>query len=111
MTAVIKKHQGEAVFHRAFDCVQNPYQTIEKLIEIGIDRVLTSRGKEKAMDGIELLAALRKMYGDKIELLAGSGINAENVKELTEAWILWRFIFPIRKGNRSGAMYLYLMPC
>ncbi len=84
MTAVIKKHQGEAVFHRAFDCVQNPYQTIEKLIEIGIDRVLTSGGEEKAMNGIELLAGLQEMYGDKIELLAGSGINAENAKELME---------------------------
>ena len=60
MTDIIKRHQGEAVFHRAFDCVQEPCKAIEKLIEIGIDRILTSGGQEKAMDGIELLAKLQK---------------------------------------------------
>lgn len=84
MTAVIKKHQGEAVFHRAFDCVKEPCQTIEKLIEIGIDRILTSGGKEKAVDGVKLLGELQKAYGEKIQLLAGSGVNAENAKELME---------------------------
>lgn len=84
MTAIIKKYQKEAVFHRAFDCVQNPYETIENLIEIGIDRVLTSGGKEKAIDGTELLGKLQKTYGEWIQLLAGSGLNAGNVKELME---------------------------
>ena len=84
MVAIIKKYQGEAVFHRAFDCVRNPYQTIEKLIEIGIHRILTSGGKEKAMDGMELLCRLQDSYGEKIQLLAGSGMNAENARELME---------------------------
>ena len=30
-------------FHRAFDIVSNPLKEIEKLIEIGVNRVLTSR--------------------------------------------------------------------
>ena len=84
MADIIKRHQGEAVFHRAFDCVQDPCKAIEKLIEIGIDRILTSGGQEKAMDGIELLAKLQKEYGGEIELLAGSGINAGNAGELME---------------------------
>lgn len=84
MTAIIKKHQGEAVFHRAFDCVADPYKTIEKLIEIGIHRILTSGGREKAVDGVELLGELQKVYGKRIQLLAGSGMNAGNAKELME---------------------------
>ena len=84
MTGIIKKHQGEAVFHRAFDCVKDPYQTIEKLIEMGIDRILTSGGKEKAPEGVKLLGELQKAYGEKIQLLAGSGVNAGNAKELME---------------------------
>jgi len=84
ITAVIKKYRGEAVFHRAFDCVKDPFRTMEKLIEIGIDRVLTSGGKEKAMDGIDLLSDLQKTYGDRIQLLAGSGMNAGNARELME---------------------------
>lgn len=84
MTAIIKKHQGEAVFHRAFDCVQEPCKAIEILIKIGIDRILTSGGQEKAMNGVDLLARLQKEYGEKIELLAGSGMNAGNARELME---------------------------
>lgn len=84
MTSLIKRYQGEAVFHRAFDCVQEPFQAIEILIKIGIDRILTSGGKEKATEGVELLEKLQKTYGERIELLAGSGINAGNAKELME---------------------------
>lgn len=84
MTAIIKNYQKEAVFHRAFDCVHNPYKTMESLIEIGIDRVLTSGGKEKAMDGIDLLSRLQKTYGEWMQLLAGSGLNAGNARELME---------------------------
>lgn len=81
---IIKKYDGEVVFHRAFDCVQDPYQSIEKLIEMGVDRILTSGLKAKAMDGIDLIADLQKKYGDKIELLAGSGMNASNAKEMMD---------------------------
>ena len=39
---IIRKHGVEAVFHRAFDCVKDPYQSIEILIDLGVDRILTS---------------------------------------------------------------------
>lgn len=81
---IIKKYHGEAVFHRAFDCVKDPYQSMEQLIEMGIDRVLTSGLKAKAMDGIDLIAELQKKYGDRMELLAGSGMNADNAKEMMD---------------------------
>lgn len=81
---IVKKYDGEVVFHRAFDCVSDPYQSIEKLIEMGVDRILTSGLKAKAMAGIDLIANLQKKYGDKIELLAGSGMNASNAKEMMD---------------------------
>lgn len=84
MIDLIKSHHGEAVFHRAFDCVQDPYESVEKLIRLGADRILTSGLKPKAMEGISLIADLQKRYGDKIELLAGSGINASNVREMLD---------------------------
>ena len=84
MIYIIKKYQGEAVFHRAFDCVKDPYQSMEILISMGADRVLTSGLKAKAMEGIELIEELQKRYGDKIEILAGSGVNAENVLEIMD---------------------------
>ena len=70
------------VFHRAFDCVKDPYESMEKLIAMGVDRVLTSGLKAKAMGGMELIAKLQELYGEKIEILAGSGINASNALEI-----------------------------
>ena len=81
---IIKKYRGEAVFHRAFDCVKNLYESMETLITMGVDRVLTSGLKEKAPEGIELIEKLQEKYGDRIEILAGSGINASNALEVME---------------------------
>lgn len=55
---------------------------MEKLITLGVDRVLTSGLKAKAPDGIGLIAELQRRYGDKIEILAGSGINASNALDI-----------------------------
>ena len=82
MIEIIKSYQGEVVFHRAFDCVKDPYVSIELLIQLGVDRILTSGLKPKAMDGKELIKDLQTKYGKQIEILAGSGINASNAREM-----------------------------
>jgi copper homeostasis protein len=74
----------EVVFHRAFDCVSNPLEAAETLIKLGVDRILTSGLEEKAIQGIELLKDLQKNYGDEIEIIAGSGINANNANMIME---------------------------
>ena len=53
LLSLIKRYNKEAVFHRAFDCVQNPFETMEQLIALGVDRVLTSGLKAKAMEGVD----------------------------------------------------------
>ena len=82
MVSLIKSYQKEAVFHRAYDCVKDPYASIEILINLGIDRLLTSGLRAKAADGKDLIKKLQTKYGDKIEILAGSGINASNAREM-----------------------------
>ena len=64
------------------DCVKDPYQAIEKLIDMGVHRILTSGLQPKAVDGKELIKDLQMKYGDQIEILAGSGINADNALEM-----------------------------
>lgn len=82
MVSIIKERGKEAVFHRAFDCVENPFEVMEQLIGIGVNRVLTSGLKARAMDGAEMIRDLQERYGSRIEILAGSGVNAGNVCEL-----------------------------
>lgn len=74
-------------FHRAFDEVRDPKQTLEELINLGVDRILTSGLEEKAEDGIELLSDLQKLAENKIIILAGSGIKPDNVKLFKDAGI------------------------
>ena len=72
-------------FHRAFDCVINPKQSLQQLIELGVDKILTSGLKEKAVDGIDLLIELQKMAKDKLVILPGSGINIKNIALFKDA--------------------------
>ena len=81
---IIKSFNKEVVFHRAFDCVRDVDKAMNILIELGVDRVLTSGLMPKAMDGIEMIKYLQDKYGDRIEILAGSGMNASNAKEMMD---------------------------
>ena len=69
----------EFTFHRAFDKVNNPLNEIENLIELGIDRILTSGQKEKAIDGLVLLKQLNSISKNRIKIMPGSGINKSNI--------------------------------
>ena len=84
MVELIHQYQKEAVFHRAFDCVDDPMHAIKQLIDCGVDRILTSGLQPTAMQGVSVLEKLQSEFGDQIELLAGSGINANNIRALKE---------------------------
>lgn len=68
----------EFTFHRAFDIVINPLKEIENLIGIGVNRVLTSGKKEKAIDGLVLLEQLNKISNNRLIIMPGSGISNTN---------------------------------
>tara|TARA_R110001632_G_scaffold2635_5_gene11648 strand:+ start:1171 stop:1875 length:705 start_codon:yes stop_codon:yes gene_type:complete len=65
-------------FHRAFDVVSKPKETILELTTMGVDRILTSGQEEKAANGIELLMELQKIAKNKLIIMPGSGINSKN---------------------------------
>lgn len=71
-------------FHRAFDMCKNPEEALEELIEIGVDRALTSGAENKAIQGAELLNKLVKQASNRIIIMPGSGIRASNISELIQ---------------------------
>lgn len=73
----------EITFHRAFDLVVDPMQTLGQLEELGVHRILTSGQKPTALEGTALLARLVKA-ANRISIIAGSGVNAENAKKIVE---------------------------
>lgn len=64
--------------HRAFDLTPDLPTALEVAIALGFDRVLTSGGEPRAIDGAPMLARLAALAGDRIAILAGSGISAAN---------------------------------
>ncbi len=77
----------EATFHRAFDFVSNPEESIKKLVDWGFTRVLTSGCQPTAIEGIDLIAKLNDKYGEDIQIMAGSGVNAQNALVFEEKGI------------------------
>ena len=71
----------EFTFHRAFDVVSDPLEEIENLIRLGVNRILTSGQKEKAIDGLVLLKQLKRISNNRILIMPGSGISKNNLKD------------------------------
>ena len=63
-------------FHRA----DNPEEALEQLVDLGIDRVLTSGLETSAEKGLKVLKQLNKQANGRITILAGGGINSINAK-------------------------------
>lgn len=71
-------------FHRAFDMTRDPYKSLEDLINLGVDRVLTSGQEATVPEGADLLEELVKIAGDRIIIMPGCGITERNFPKLQE---------------------------
>ncbi len=69
-------------FHRAFDMAVDPFAALETLIELGVDRVLTSGQEATVLEGLPLIAELVRRAGDRIIIMPGGGITARNVERI-----------------------------
>lgn len=87
-------------FHRAFDRTADPMKALEDIISLGCNRILTSGKQPKAIDGINLLAQLEKKLKEyplpPIQLLAGSGVNEENIRQIFDATGIHEYHFSAR---------------
>ncbi|WP_206059717.1 copper homeostasis protein CutC [Novacetimonas cocois] len=75
----------ERTLHRVFDLVKDPFAELEFAIAAGFTRILTSGQQPGAPEGEKCLARLRRQAGERIVILAGSGINAGNVRQLVSS--------------------------
>lgn len=75
----------QVTFHRAFDRAADPFLALEKIIDAGVHRILTSGQKATAFEGRFLLRELVKKSNNRITILAGAGINRGNVLNLAKA--------------------------
>jgi copper homeostasis protein len=92
-------------FHRAFDMTVDPFLALEEIVSLGVDTILTSGKRQVAEDGLELIRELVKRANDRISIMAGSGVNAQNILLLHEAGVL-TFHFSAQKKVRSKMRYV-----
>ncbi len=72
----------EVTFHRAFDVTQDAFKSLDTLIELGVDRVLTSGLEPTVSEGLDTLIELVKRAGDKIIVMPGCGLTERNLAPL-----------------------------
>ena len=92
-------------FHRAFDMCQNPLESLEKIIELGCDRILTSGGQSKAEQGIELLKKLVEKAAGRIIIIPGSGITEDNIVKMAQETGAKEFHLSARLPVASGMKF------
>jgi copper homeostasis protein len=69
-------------FHRAFDTISKLENDLNKIIECGCDYLLTSGQKPNVDDGLNNISKLVKQSSQKIKIIAGGGVNHNNVESL-----------------------------
>lgn len=72
----------KVTFHRAIDVCESLNSGVERLVDIGFDRVLTSGGENSSWEGKNALKALFEKFNDKIIVLPGGGIRSTNISEI-----------------------------
>jgi copper homeostasis protein len=87
VTKLLRETSGtmEFTFHRAFDWVNNPEETLVKLINLNVTRLLSSGQKPSAIEGIEMLKDLLTLANGDIQVMPGGGINANNCLQFKNA--------------------------
>lgn len=69
-------------FHKAFDQTPDPLQALDDLINLGVDRVLTSGGRPTAREGAKLLAQLVDRGRGRIAIMAGGGLTLDDLEPM-----------------------------
>ncbi len=75
-------HPMSVTFHRAFDMTRDPTETLETLISLGIDRILTSGCAPSVDRGIETITQLVEQANNRITIMPGGGIHEKNAASL-----------------------------
>jgi len=77
------------VFHRAFDLLPNAFTALEDLIELGFSGVLSSGSPTTAIAGLDTLKSLHLQAQNRIQIVAGGGIRANNIATLIDSDLQW----------------------
>ena len=86
LTALLveKAHPMSVTFHRGFDSTPDPEVALEVLVNLRVNRVLTSGHAADAQTGIPGLGRLVRAASDRIGIIAAGGIRGHNVVRIVQ---------------------------
>lgn len=90
--------------HRAFDMCRDLDEALEDAKTLGVKSILTSGGFASAKEGSKVLDNLKKNAGD-IDIMAGAGMNAQNIKFMLNTTSITSFHMSGKKVLESKMEY------
>lgn len=72
-------------FHRAFDMTSDPYEALETIIALGVERILTSGQEASVLEGLDLITELIRRANQRVILMPCGGVNERNIRKVITA--------------------------
>jgi copper homeostasis protein len=79
-----KAYPMTVTFHRAFDDCVHWEKSLNVLVDLGVHRILSSGLARNVEQGLPILKKMIAAAGKSIEIMPGGGINASNVKKISD---------------------------
>ncbi len=92
-------------FHRAFDLTPDPYKALDDLLQLGVDRLLTSGQQANSLAGAALLQELGSKAGGRLVVMPGGGVTEETIGELAQQTGLREYHASAR--SKAGSSMLF----
>ncbi|MDO4523148.1 MAG: copper homeostasis protein CutC [Eubacteriales bacterium] len=90
--------------HRAFDMTRDPRTALEEAIVLGCRTILTSGQRAAAIQGVPLLAELYRAADGRIDIMAGAGVNSQNISQIHDLTGITTFHTSGRRGTLDSGM-------
>ncbi len=105
-TGLIESAGGKpCTFHRAFDVCINQETALEKIVECGFSRILTSGGKNSVTEGLPQIIRLLELAKNRIIIMPGGGMIPEHITPLNETGYLKEIHASCKKIRLSEQNY------
>ncbi|MBQ0035918.1 MAG: copper homeostasis protein CutC [Firmicutes bacterium] len=108
MVELIHSYGKEAVFHKAFDELADIDKGCKDLIDLKVDRILTS-GKAvypDILEGCKRINDLVNKYKGQIQLLPGGGVRTNNILDVIKTSNAMQVHMTSKKNNEGGYVQL-----
>lgn len=88
-------------FHRAIDECVDIEKAFREIIGLGFNKVLTSGGKQNALEGIKTLKNCQEKFGEKITIIPGGGIRSNTIELIAKETQCHQFHSAALKENSN----------